>query len=269
MRRLVVETPIRMATAARLVAVFALYVVGIAAGLLRFGLVDVPSGLAALAAGWVVAGLALLLALIAFGSIWRSGSPGGGRAFVAFALASGLLLPPAYFAARAADSPRVSDLTTDVDDPPDLLAAARERPNGANPVRYDRARAALQKGAYPMIHPLIADAPPEEVRKLVLDLVHERRWRLVADVQATLSDSEERVPVRAPVDRIEAVARTPVLGFEDDIVIRLREEDGRTRVDMRSASRWGHIDFGVNAERIASFMEDLRTRALIPTQATQ
>lgn len=269
MRRLVVETPIPMANAARTVAVFALFVVTIAVGLIRFGLVDVPSGLAALASGWAVAAIAVLMTLAAFASIWRRGSPGAGRAFLAFVVAVAVLLPPAWFLGRYVASPSLCDITTDVEDPPPFVAAARDRPRHANSVRYSRAGAPLQLKAYPLVLPLVADAPPDEVRSLVLDLVHERRWRVVADVEATLLDTDERVPVRSPIDRIEAIARTPVLGLEDDVVIRLRDEGGRTRIDIRSASRWGWNDFGVNAGRIVDFMEELRVRTLIPTQATQ
>ena len=118
-----------------------------------------------------------------------------------------------------------------------------------------------------MIYPLIADAPPEEVHKLVLGLVKERRWRLVADMPLVQPDTEGRTPQSAPVGRIEAVAKSLVLGLEDDIAIRLSDQDGRTRVDMRSPSRYGAIDFGANAERVSDFLEELRTRTLVPGQA--
>jgi hypothetical protein len=269
MRRLVVEQPAAAAGASRLVAIFAFYVVLISVALLRFGIVDVVPGIAALASGWLVALVALLLALAAFVTIWRWGSPGGGRAFFGLALSALLLLPPAALGARAVLSPRLNDITTDLDRPPMFTVAANERGPGANPIAYDRDNAALQRKAYPNLYPLLADAPPDDVHDLVIALVKERRWRLVVDIPLTMPDSKGRVPVRAPVGRIEAVARSFVLGFEDDIAIRLTEEEGRTRIDMRSASRYGNVDFGVNAARVSSFLEDLRTRALIPDQATQ
>jgi hypothetical protein len=249
------------------VAVFALYVVVISVVLLRFGLVDVWPGMAALASGWLLAIVALILAILAFGRIWRRASPGGGRAFVGFALALILLLPPTVYGARALTSPRLNDITTDFDDPPRFTVAAAERPPGANPVAYDPAMAALQRAEYPQIYPLISDAPPDEVRKLVVELVREHRWRLAADMPLAVPSTEERVPIRSPVGRIEAVDTSLILGLEDDIVIRLREQDGRTRIDMRSASRFGDIDFGKNAARVAGFLEEVRTRAMVPAQA--
>ena len=105
MRRLVVETPIRMATAARHVATFALYVVMISVLLLRFDIVDIKGGLAALVSGWALALLAVMMSVIAFATIWRTGAAGGARAFFAFALACALLTPAAYYGLKALESP--------------------------------------------------------------------------------------------------------------------------------------------------------------------
>ena len=56
---------------------------------------------------------------------------------------------------------------------------------------------------------------------------------------------------------IEAVARTPIMGFRDDVVIRVTPMGQGTRIDVRSASRVGSHDFGANASRIRSLLEDL------------
>lgn len=267
MRRLVVERPIATASAARLVAIFALYVAVISAALLRFNLVEFWPGVAALGSGVVLAGLALLLALAAFVIIWRTALPGGGRAFAGFVLAALLVVPPLVLGLKAMASPPITDVTTDLDDPPVFTVAPSERGPGANPVAYDKRLSGLQREAYPKIYPLISEAPPDEVRRLILDIVREYRWRVVADMPLTMPDTEGRVPVREPVGRIEAVDRSMLFGFEDDIVIRLSEQDGRTRVDVRSASRYGNYDFGVNANRVTAFLDEVRTRAMIPAQA--
>src|SRR5207253_1520508 len=57
--------------------------------------------------------------------------------------------------------------------------------------------------------------------------------------------------------RIEAVARTPIMGFRDDIVVRIRPAEDGARVDIRSASRYGRHDFGANASRVRSLSEDV------------
>jgi uncharacterized protein (DUF1499 family) len=57
--------------------------------------------------------------------------------------------------------------------------------------------------------------------------------------------------------RIEAVALTLIMGFREDIAIRIRSASGGVRIDMRSASRYGGHDLGSNARRIETFLADL------------
>ncbi len=56
---------------------------------------------------------------------------------------------------------------------------------------------------------------------------------------------------------IEAVARTPILGFRDDVVVRIRPTIDGVRIDVRSASRYGRHDLGTNAKRVRSLIEDI------------
>jgi hypothetical protein len=49
------------------------------------------------------------------------------------------------------------------------------------------------------------------------------------------------------------------MGFRDDVVLRLRADSDGTRVDMRSASRYGRHDLGTNAARIVAFLDDVDT----------
>jgi uncharacterized protein (DUF1499 family) len=57
-----------------------------------------------------------------------------------------------------------------------------------------------------------------------------------------------------PSGRIEAVARTSLFHFEDDVAIRVRAEGEGSRIDARSRSRVGQSDFGANAARIVSYL---------------
>ena len=59
---------------------------------------------------------------------------------------------------------------------------------------------------------------------------------------------------------IEAVARTAIMGFRDDVAVRVRREDDGSRIDVRSASRYGRHDFGANASRIKSLLDDIDDR---------
>src|SRR5216684_267420 len=81
-----------------------------------------------------------------------------------------------------------------------------------------------------------------------LAVVNKRRWRVV----------EARAPQAGRREgRIEAVARTAIMGFRDDVVIRVRAEPDGARVDARSSSRYGSFDFGTNAVRIRSLMNEI------------
>lgn len=51
----------------------------------------------------------------------------------------------------------------------------------------------------------------------------------------------------------EATARTPFFNFADDIVIRVSAEESGSRIDIRSISRIGRGDRGVNAKRTIEF----------------
>ena len=72
------------------------------------------------------------------------------------------------------------------------------------------------------------------------------------------------VVARAPSDgksdaRLEAIATSRWFGFRDDIVIRIRPDGSGSKVDIRSKSRVGRSDLGVNAERIREFVARLKS----------
>lgn len=57
---------------------------------------------------------------------------------------------------------------------------------------------------------------------------------------------------------VRAEVRTRVLGFVDDVRIRVwLDSDAQTRVDLMSRSRNGCSDLGANARRIRRFLRDL------------
>jgi uncharacterized protein (DUF1499 family) len=62
---------------------------------------------------------------------------------------------------------------------------------------------------------------------------------------------------------LEATATTLFFRFKDDVVLRVRsdlERPGGSVVDMRSISRVGGSDIGVNAKRVRRFLADLQER---------
>ena len=65
--------------------------------------------------------------------------------------------------------------------------------------------------------------------------------------------------VNVDVDKgiIEATDTTAWFGFEDDVIIRVTDNDSERLVDIRSKSRVGQSDLGKNAARIHSFIKEL------------
>lgn len=147
--------------------------------------------------------------------------------------------------ARAA--PPIHDITTDTEDPPAFVAILERRAGARNPAEYGGPEIAQQqRRAYPEIVPLRLGVPPERAFAAALDAARSLRWEIVAADSAA--------------GRIEATDRTLWFGFLDDVVIRVRPENGGSRVDVRSVSRVGRGDAGANARRIVRFIGELRQR---------
>jgi hypothetical protein len=66
---------------------------------------------------------------------------------------------------------------------------------------------------------------------------------------------------------IEATEQTLLLGFTDDIVIRIEGGPTHAKIDARSASRYGSIDLGQNAARLRRLFAEIRARAEITPSA--
>ncbi|WP_346909755.1 DUF1499 domain-containing protein [uncultured Roseibium sp.] len=171
--------------------------------------------------------------------------PGGGRrglivSLLGLVLSAPLLGMTARFDYTARAYPPINDITTDREDPPVFW-------DMPNPIDYPGgATAELQQTAYPDLAPMTLATSPEKTYALALDIVKDRRWEIVAEVPDE--------------GRIEAVASSLIFGFKDEIVIRIQEDGDGSLVDIRSRSRVGRIDRGVNAKRIRAFLADLKQK---------
>ena len=249
-RRFIHEEPTsRLAIWARRMAAFALIASFLAAIIVRSGLLEIQPALATFGGALAIAVIALLMSFAAFGVIWMEGLAGMGAALTAMLLSLALLAYPSYFAYKAYKLPWIYDITTDPIDPPRYEALARLRPRNANPVNYAGLYSAeQQRNAYRDIGPLGTSATPQNSYDAALAVVNKRRWRVV----------EARPPQEGRREgHIEAVARTPIMGFRDDVVIRVRADTDGSRIDVRSSSRYGSFDFGANAARIRALLDDV------------
>jgi uncharacterized protein (DUF1499 family) len=248
-RRIAEEPTSRLALWARGLALFALSVAALAIVIVRLDFIEVLPGLATFGGAAGIAVVAMLFAAGAFVVIWREGLKGFGHALLAFVIGIALIAYPAYLGMKAYGVPPLADVTTDIADPPRFEAIARLRPREANPVAYGGAEVAeVQRAVYPKIAPLQTASTPAELYDAAFEVIKKRKWRVVADARPQAGRRE---------GRIEAVARTALMGFRDDVVIRVRSISGGARLDIRSASRYGQRDFGANAQRILGLIEDI------------
>jgi uncharacterized protein (DUF1499 family) len=192
----------------------------------------------------IAAVLVSVLALVlGRGVIGRRGVAIGIVACIAGGVAA--YTPIHYYAMRGIYPP-IDDITTDTANPPAFVAVVAARlAEGDNPATYGGAGIARQQQrAYPDIAPLALAVPPAQASSRALDTAQRMGWTIV-----------DRDPVTG---RIEASARSRWFGFTDDIVIRIAASGAGSKIDMRSSSRHGRSDFGVNAARIRAYLAALR-----------
>lgn len=237
------------------VAVAAIAALGTGTGLWSYG-----AGLGALRYALPAAVVGGVLAIVA----WIVGRRQGVRTGWpnALALVTALLfagyLGTMIFTARS--MPAIHDAATDLEDLPQFSRLTVRADNLDKIPDQGRAELkamapeerwkALHRQAYGDLRPLRLAASPAEVLQRAEALARERGWAIAAvdPVSGTL----------------EATATTLFFRFKDDVVVRVRadpERAGGSVVDMRSVSRVGVSDIGVNAKRVRHFLADLRERA--------
>ncbi len=239
-----------LAVWARRLAVFSLLATVASIIVIRFGFLELRPALATFFGALACAGLSILVGLAAFAAIWQNGSRGMSLILVAFLINALILAYPAYLAYQYRKLPAIHDITTDAIDPPrfDTLAPLRAT-DGANSAVYAGLYSAeQQRAAYPDIEPINIDVPPQRAYEIARRIVERRKWLVI--------DERAPQPPQRP-GRIEAVARTPIMGFREDVSIRVAPDGDGSRVDIRSSSRYFEHDLGSNAARITKFTEDL------------
>jgi uncharacterized protein (DUF1499 family) len=243
-----------LATWARNLAVFSAVAVVVSILIVRFGFLEMKPALATFFGALALAGLSILIGFAAFAAIWQNGTRGMGRILVAFLLDAAVLAYPAYLALQYRKLPPIHDITTDPINPPrfEALAALRSG-DGANTAVYAGLYSAeQQRHAYPDIEPVELEIPVDRAYAITLKLVNKRKWLVI--------DERPPQPPRN-IGRIEAVARTPIMGFREDVSIRVSADGEDSRVDIRSSSRYFESDLGSNAARVAKLIDDINTAA--------
>jgi len=238
-----------LATWARNLAVFSVVAILVSIFIVRFGFLEMKPALATFFGALAIAGLSILVGLAAFVAIWQNGSRGMGRILLAFLIDAVVLAYPAYLGLQYRKLPAIHDITTDPIDPPKFEALARLRTGeGANTAVYAGLYSAEQQRLnYPDIETVELEVPAQRAYEVTLALVTKRKWRVV----------DERPPQPRREGRIEAIAQTLIMGFREDITIRIKPDGEGSRVDIRSSSRYFESDLGSNAARVTKLIDDI------------
>ncbi len=212
----------------------------------RLDLMDFNLAMLGLVGGAVLGLLALLAGFI--GIVMTRKPKISGRRFAWVGLILGLIAasPVVTTIYTASNVPPIHDISTDLQNPPIFKAILAVRTDSNNPL--DRQNppnlVALQQAAYPNLTSVLINQNSDQVFNHAHALVTARSWEIVT---ASASDGH-----------IEATATTPIMRFKDDVVIRIRDEENSSIVDIRSVSRVGKSDLGANAARIEAFLADLK-----------
>ncbi len=181
--------------------------------------------------------LAVVLMLLPRFAPWRK--PIAGRAL--FALPGALLLLSLL---GSGNYPRIHDISTDLQDQPEFTAAEQLRGPDSNSLQTDAATMAAQAEAYPDLETLQTELEFDELFDRAVRVATGMGWEI------HLQDPNAGI--------IEAVDTTAIMGFKDDIVIRVRTNAQGALLDLRSVSRVGVSDMGANARRINAFLAKLQ-----------
>jgi uncharacterized protein (DUF1499 family) len=165
----------------------------------------------------------------------RAGAGLGGRGFAWIGVGSGLAAVAILVLALrpGADLPAINDITTDPEDPPLFSTTDRDTSYPAEDF------APQQRAAYPDLEPIRVSSAPDRALVLASETAESLGWEIVS--------------VDPAAGRLEAREVSLIFRFVDDVVVRVRPTAAGTVIDVRSKSRDGRGDLGVNTRRIRAF----------------
>lgn len=200
--------------------------------------------------GFALTALACVLGVVALVGVWKHGGAGTASAVTGLVLGGLVLCWPLSLIPTARSLPPIHDVTTDVETPPQFRVLAAMRPKGANSAAYGGPEIARQQTEYYReLQPLVLARSPADAFEFAAQALRKLRMVIVSEV---------------PSDQggvIEAYDRTLVLGFYDDVVVRVRRQGAGARIDVRSESRFGTHDLGRNAQRVRDILNEIVARA--------
>lgn len=196
--------------------------------------------------GMLVGIAAAVTALVALAHGGAAGGARGLQAWVALAVGALPFVLVAPTIVKGTRVPRINDVTTNVEDPPVFEHLAVLPEGKSMKLDFPASFGPQIRSGYPDLAPVELPGTPDEV--------FDRARRIAQTMPGwamTAADPAKRT--------IEASQETGVFHFVDDVVIRVRPDGAGTVVDVRSRSREGKGDFGVNAARIRAYVARLKS----------
>ena len=214
------------------------------------------SGLKGVAGAFLLGVAALLTGLVQEWRVRKSTTPPlRARRWVGMLFALVYVGWVGTFLVKALTVPAIHDISTDLADPPAFQTLQMRADNLDNVPGADDAKmrgmtpeqrwAMVHQKAYGDIRSVRVNEPVASVVAKAERLAKARGW----DVAISLPEE----------GRLEATETSAFFQFKDDVVLRVRPSatGAGSIVDMRSVSRVGQSDLGMNAKRVRSFLADL------------
>lgn len=235
----------RLGSLAKYLGVGAVALAFAGATLARYDLVAKLPGFGAVALALLLAVIGLVAALLAL--LLGIGSTGASRkpALLGLVLSGAYLALIASYVLPARGNPPIHDATTDLSNPPEFKVLPLREDNLVGVGTIENWKK-IHAGAFPDLKPVTIARPVADVIADAKRIAEQRGWTVAA------ADPEQ--------GRFEATAYAAYIRFRDDVVLRVTPSEGgeASVVDMRSVSQVGGGDLGYNANRIRSFLEELR-----------
>jgi hypothetical protein len=214
------------------------------------------SGLKGVAGAFLLGVAALLMGLVQEWRVRKSTTPPlRARRWVGMLVALVYVGWVGTFLVKALTVPAIHDISTDLADPPAFQTLQMRADNLDNVPGADDAKmrgltpeqrwAMVHQKAYGDIRSVRVNEPVASVVAKAERLAKARGW----DVAISLPEE----------GRLEATETSAFFQFKDDVILRVRPSatGAGSIVDMRSVSRVGQSDLGMNAKRVRSFLADL------------
>ena len=116
------------------------------------------------------------------------------------------------------------------------------------------------RSMWPVINDVATGQTPEYPRLQPQSFAADEATVFAAALASAKAIGLEITAADVATGEIRGVATTRIMRFKDDVTITVTREGDRTVVNIRSASRLGKSDFGVNAKRIERLQGEIASR---------